>query len=58
MNLRDKHLLVTGGSAGIGLALTRALLDAGARVTICGRRQAEGGTAASRRKAREKWALS
>jgi len=40
MNLRDKHLLVTGGSAGIGLALTRALLDAGARVTICGRRQA------------------
>lgn len=37
MQLFDKHVLITGGSAGIGLALARALIDAGARVTICGR---------------------
>lgn len=37
MQLHDKHVLITGGSAGIGLALARALIDAGARVTICGR---------------------
>lgn len=29
--------VVTGGTAGIGLAIARALLDAGARVVICGR---------------------
>ena len=33
----DRHALVTGGARGIGLAVTRALLDAGARVTVLGR---------------------
>ncbi|MCB9640874.1 MAG: SDR family NAD(P)-dependent oxidoreductase [Myxococcales bacterium] len=37
MEMQGKHILVTGGSAGIGLALTRSLLQEGARVTICGR---------------------
>lgn len=37
MELSGKHVLVTGGSAGIGLALAQALLRAGARVTLCGR---------------------
>lgn len=36
--LEGKHALVTGGGTGIGLAIARALADAGAEVTIAGRR--------------------
>jgi NAD(P)-dependent dehydrogenase (short-subunit alcohol dehydrogenase family) len=39
-SLDGKHALVTGGSRGIGLAVARALQQAGARVTITGRDQA------------------
>lgn len=35
--LEGKHAVVTGGARGIGAAVTRALLDHGARVTILGR---------------------
>jgi NAD(P)-dependent dehydrogenase (short-subunit alcohol dehydrogenase family) len=35
--LRDRHILVLGGSAGIGLATAEYLLRSGAIVTICGR---------------------
>ncbi|MGR3462513.1 MAG: SDR family NAD(P)-dependent oxidoreductase [Roseovarius sp.] len=38
MTLDGKHALVTGGGTGIGLAIARALADAGAEVTITGRR--------------------
>ncbi|PWF54640.1 SDR family NAD(P)-dependent oxidoreductase [Massilia glaciei] len=36
-DLAGKHALVTGGGRGIGAAVARALLAAGARVTIAGR---------------------
>lgn len=36
--LEGKHALVTGGGTGIGLAIANALADAGANVTISGRR--------------------
>lgn len=38
MHLQGKHALVTGGGTGIGLAIARSLADAGAQVTITGRR--------------------
>ncbi|WP_426957769.1 SDR family NAD(P)-dependent oxidoreductase [Muricoccus radiodurans] len=36
--LRGRHAIVTGGGTGIGLAIAAALSDAGAKVTILGRR--------------------
>jgi len=36
--LQDRHALVTGGGQGIGAAVALALLAAGARVTVLGRR--------------------
>lgn len=38
MELRDKRVLVTGGSSGIGLAMARILVGKGANVVITGRR--------------------
>jgi NAD(P)-dependent dehydrogenase (short-subunit alcohol dehydrogenase family) len=37
--LDAKHALITGGGTGLGLAVARAMVDAGARVTIVGRRE-------------------
>lgn len=39
LDLSGKHALVTGGGAGLGRCMTEALAEAGARVTICGRRE-------------------
>lgn len=39
MTLNGKHALITGGGTGIGLAIAQAMRDAGAQVTITGRRQ-------------------
>jgi NAD(P)-dependent dehydrogenase (short-subunit alcohol dehydrogenase family) len=38
-HLENKVVLVTGGSRGIGLEITRALLEQNARVSVCGRKQ-------------------
>lgn len=40
LQLNDLHILITGGSKGIGLACARAFLDEGARVTLVSRSQA------------------
>jgi NAD(P)-dependent dehydrogenase (short-subunit alcohol dehydrogenase family) len=41
MNLHGKIAVVTGGGSGIGLAVARRFVEAGAHVYITGRRQAE-----------------
>ena len=38
-DLSTKHALITGGGTGVGAAIAFALADAGARVTIMGRRE-------------------
>ena len=47
LDLTSKTAVVTGGTSGIGLALTRALAQAGANVVPTGRRAALVGTAAA-----------
>jgi uncharacterized oxidoreductase len=39
MNLADRTWLITGGAAGIGLALAKALAARGNRIIVCGRNQ-------------------
>jgi uncharacterized oxidoreductase len=38
MKLKDKRVLITGGSSGIGLALARSLIAKGSKIFITGRR--------------------
>ena len=37
MSLKDKNIVVTGGSRGLGLGLVEALVEHGARVTVVAR---------------------
>ncbi len=48
ISLSDKVIVVTGGSRGIGEAIARACLEAGAKVVIASRKQADLDQAASR----------
>ena len=45
-DVRDRSVVITGGTAGIGLAAAAHLAKCGARVVICGRRDAGHGIAA------------
>lgn len=47
MKLKNKKIVVTGGSKGIGKAITRAFLNNGASVMICGRNRSDLETARS-----------
>jgi len=38
LNLKDKVVLITGGSDGLGFASAKLLSEQGAKVVICGRR--------------------
>lgn len=48
MDLQDRHVVVTGGSRGIGLAIGTAFASAGARVTLVARSESELEEAAKR----------
>ncbi|CAG9166125.1 SDR family oxidoreductase [Cupriavidus pinatubonensis] len=52
INLKDKRVIVTGASRGIGRAIARAFAAEGARVAICARTLADVSTAAEELKAR------
>lgn len=39
MDVSGNNILITGGATGIGLALAERFLNAGSKVTICGRRE-------------------
>jgi retinol dehydrogenase-12/retinol dehydrogenase-13 len=42
VRVEDKHVLITGGTSGLGFESARVLLNAGARVTITSRTEAQG----------------
>jgi NAD(P)-dependent dehydrogenase (short-subunit alcohol dehydrogenase family) len=46
--LKSKRILVTGGGTGLGLSMGRRFLELGARLVICGRREAVLGEAAAK----------
>ena len=51
LDMSGKVVIVTGGSRGVGLGITRRFLEAGADVVICGRTEPEEKPAANGREA-------
>jgi NAD(P)-dependent dehydrogenase (short-subunit alcohol dehydrogenase family) len=47
MNYRDKVVIVTGGTKGIGEGCVRTFVDAGSSVVFCARHQEDGDRLAS-----------
>jgi NAD(P)-dependent dehydrogenase (short-subunit alcohol dehydrogenase family) len=45
MDIRDKHIVVTGGAGGIGRALVRRFVEEGARAVVVADRELEGASA-------------
>jgi uncharacterized oxidoreductase len=41
MKIKDNTILITGGATGIGFSLAKALVNAGNKVIICGRRESK-----------------
>ena len=39
MHVKNKHVFITGGSRGIGLAVAKSLSSQGAKISLCGRTQ-------------------
>ena len=39
LDLKDRVVIVTGGTKGVGAGITRCFLEAGAKVVVCGRRE-------------------
>ncbi|ORZ37019.1 hypothetical protein BCR44DRAFT_58889, partial [Catenaria anguillulae PL171] len=39
LDLFDRHVFITGGSAGLGLAIAKSAAQRGAHVVICARRE-------------------
>jgi 3-oxoacyl-[acyl-carrier protein] reductase len=53
MDFKDKRVLVTGASRGIGFSIAKMFLDAGARVAIHGSSEESVGAAMERLAARD-----
>jgi len=56
--LKDKGVIVTGGSRGIGFAIAEAFAAEGANVSICGRTQGSLDDAKEKLAACRRWCLT
>ena len=57
LDFRDRHAVVTGGAAGLGLAIAQRLVASGGRVTVWDRDEAAAARAAGELGAAGAWAV-